>query len=516
MVNRRKFLQFMGAMALGSSRLLAGSGPPRKKTPPPLGISPSTQDQVVLAPGLESRLLISWKDVINSAGEQFGYNNDYTAPLPLPKNQLLLWVNHESAHPILASGYLPGQPRTKAQVDQELSHVGGSIIALKKNRHHWKLDTTSPLNRRLNGHSPIPFDQGPIAGKQQAMGTVANCSGGITPWQTILSCEENYDKVYGELSRQGHFTPSRLGWEKFYPNSPLHYGWVVEIEPLTGKATKRIALGRFRHESATCHPLPGGRVVVYSGEDKTNEYLYKFVSHRPNSLQQGELFALDARQGKWISLAWNKQPRLQKKFRNPLEVLTFTRDAARLLGATPLDRPEDIAIHPLTQDVYVCLTNNAQQLRPHGSMLKLSHPKQNHASPHVEVTTFKTGGPETGMTCPDNILFDPRGNLWFTNDISTKWIERGPYKGFGHNGLFLIPASGPSQGKVIQLASSPKEAEFTGPSFSPDGKTLFLSVQHPGELTTNPAQPTSRWPGPEPKPSVIQITGPLLEQMTLG
>ena len=73
--------------------------------------------------------------------------------------------------------------------------------------------TTSPLNRRLNGHSPIPFDQGPIAGKQQAMGTVANCAGGIAPWQTILSCEENYDKVYGELSPQGHFT-----------SSPLHYG----------------------------------------------------------------------------------------------------------------------------------------------------------------------------------------------------------------------------------------------------------------------------------------------------
>ena len=77
------------------------------------------------------------------------------------------------------------------------------------------------------------------------------------------------------------------------------------------------------------------------------------------------------------------------------------------------------------------------------------------------------------MTCPDNIVFDAKESLWFTNDFHSRWIEKGPYKGFRHNGPFLIPAHGPHRGQVIQMASAPKEAEFTGPCFSPDGKTLF-------------------------------------------
>ena len=516
LANRRQFMQFMGggALALASGRPINISSRSTQRSTSSIGIAPSTLDDVVLAKGLESRLLISWNDIINKKGDRFGFNNDYIAILSLSKEELLMWVNHESANPIFVSHNL-GKGPSKARVDKELYNVGGALLALRKKGPHWVVDTNSPHNRRLTGHTPIPFDHGPIAGSKIAMGTIANCAGGVTPWKTILTCEENYDHMYGELSFQGHFKKSSHGWENFYPNSPLHYGWVVEVEPLTGKATKRVSLGRFRHESATCHPLSDGRVVIYSGEDKEDEHLYKFISKRPRDLSTGELFVLKVSDGKWISLDREKQPLLQKNFKDQQQVFTFTRDAAKMLKATPLDRPEDIAIHPHTKDVYVCLTNNKKWLRPYGSMLKLSYPKQNHESHEVHVETFKTGGHETAMTCPDNIVFDAKGNLWFTNDIHSRWIEKGPYKGFGHNGLFLIPAHGPHQGQVIQMASAPKEAEFTGPCFSPDGKTLFLSVQHPGELTQTPSRPTGRWPGPDPRPSVIQISGPLLEHKSL-
>ena len=85
-----------------------------------------------------------------------------------------------------------------------------------------------------------------------------------------------------------------------------------------------------------------------------------------------------------------------------------------------------------------------------------------------------------------------------------------------HNSLFYIPMSGALSGQAFRVASAPVTAEFTGPSFSPDGRTLFLSVQHPGEGTTDLKQPLSRWPqggNNMPKPSVVTITGPALDNL---
>lgn len=75
---------------------------------------------------------------------------------------------------------------------------------------------------------------------------------------------------------------------------------------------------------------------------------------------------------------------------------------------------------------------------------------------------------------------------------------------------------GKNAGKFFQVASGPIESEFTGPSFSPDGKTLFLSVQHPGEESKSVESPTSHWPEggkAMPRPAVVAITGPALEKL---
>jgi secreted PhoX family phosphatase len=92
----------------------------------------------------------------------------------------------------------------------------------------------------------------------------------------------------------------------------------------------------------------------------------------------------------------------------------------------------------------------------------------------------------------------------------------GPYFSFKNNSLFVIPRLGNEAGKIIRVASAPRDAELTGPWFAPDGKTLFLSVQHPGEQTTDVKNPTSFWPFDEdqiPKPSVVAIQGDLIEKM---
>ncbi|NBQ53558.1 MAG: DUF839 domain-containing protein, partial [Proteobacteria bacterium] len=113
---------------------------------------------------------------------------------------------------------------------------------------------------------------------------------------------------------------------------------------------------------------------------------------------------------------------------------------------------------------------------------------------------------------PDNLLFDRAGNLLFTTDVAKDKLNKGPYRGMGNNGLFVVPVSGRDSGKALRIASAPVEAEFTGPCFSPDEKTLFLSVQHPGEATpfeNGAPRYSSSWPdkvkGGKPCPALIAL-----------
>ena len=141
-----------------------------------------------------------------------------------------------------------------------------------------------------------------------------------------------------------------------------------------------------------CSSAKDGRVVAYSGDDKADEHLYRFVSSKPNSLDEGELFVADIKKGKWLSLDYEKQAKLQKNFKDQIEVLTFCREAAKILGATPLDRPEDIEIHPKTGDVYVALTNNVERMNFHGSIMKLIPENGDHESENFSASDFLVGG----------------------------------------------------------------------------------------------------------------------------
>ena len=357
------------------------------------------------------------------------------------------------------------------------------------------------------------------------MGTFANCSGGVTPWGSILTCEENYDSFYGETVHENGkskrvYNSYYYGWDKHYDNPPEHYGWVVEVNPLTGQARKLIALGRCAHECATMHQTSDGRLVVYTGDDCNDECLYKFIGSKPGSLEEGTLYVANTETGTWISLDYASQPVLQKHFSNQTEVLIRLREAAKLVGGTPLNRPEDIEIDPLTGHVLISLTNNKPKGDYLGSILKIVEDNQDKTSLTFKSDVFLAGGEGNWFACPDNMAFDPKGNLWITSDISGSAVGKGPYEKFGNNGLFLVPAHGPNKGNVLQIASAPVDAEFTGPYFAPDGKTLFLSVQHPGENSASLTELSSNWPngGNEiPKPSVVAISGKALDElMDLG
>ncbi|MAX66988.1 MAG: DUF839 domain-containing protein [Bacteriovoracaceae bacterium] len=511
--SRRDFLKFLGYGSLTLTQLSLLQSCSTAITQDKK--FPSKMDELVLANGLSYYPLISWGDKINHK-EVFGFNNDYINIDYLNEKELIMWVNHEYVNPIFVSS----PERTKKNVDIEKQLVGGSLIHLKKENNKWNLVANSSYNKGVRGTTKIPFaNNKSIKGSKIVEGTLANCAGGKTPWNTFLTCEENYDTFYGErdlATNKINTKRSYLNWEKFYPkNLPEHYGWVVEIDPKTAKAKKHTSMGRFAHESATCVQSKKKKTVVYTGDDKNDEHLYKFVSHSDQNLDSGILYVANIKKGQWIPLDLERSPELKKYFKTQIDVLTYPRKAAKILGATALNRPEDIEIHPHTGDIFVALTNNKKRNDFHGSILKISERNKDYTSEYFQSETYIFGGELTGFSCPDNLAFDKAGNLWITTDISGSAMNKAPYKKFGNNGLFVIMASGQSAGKPIQVASAPNDAELTGLCFDKNYQTLFLSVQHPGELSQDKNYPTSNWPtGKTPKPSVVAITGKLLTSIT--
>lgn len=544
--NRKEFISFLGKVGLGVaitpsilmscvnnnhtiiSNELSDDEVSKLKKLVLEGLVASDIDDLLLTKGLDYHTLIKWNDKINDT-DTFGFNCDFTCFIPFNYEQPedgLLWVNHEYVHPLFVSNYAFGnlnQERTIEQVDKEMYNVGGSIVRIRQKNGKWEVVLNDPHNRRITAKTPISLNwDKPIKGEKTVIGTHSNCSGGITPWNTFLTCEENYDQFYGETEYQNDGTtyhrPSAFGWENFYKYPPEHYGWVVEIDPKNGAAQKHIALGRFAHECCTLFQLEDERVVAYSGDDGNDQHLYKYISSKPNSLKEGTLYVADTNNGKWIPLDWENQPLLKSAFKNQTEVLIRTREAAKLLGATELNRPEDIEIDPITGNIFISLTNNKPKGDFHGTILKIEESNNKHDSLNFRASVYMAGGGENGFSCPDNLAFDLAGNLWMTTDMSGSVMnkEEGPYMHFKNNSLFVIPRIGEDAGKVIRVANAPRDAEFTGPWFSPDGKTLFLSVQHPGEQTSDLKNPTSRWPFDKdnmPKPSVVAITGDLIKKM---
>jgi uncharacterized protein len=535
-LDRRTFLTYLGTGATALAAATTGLGvltetanaqsdslmrmKPRKTGFKFQPIAPTDKDDLVLPKGYQYEVIASYGDVINPKGDTFGYNNDFTMYFPIENSSEhgLLWVNHEYTNSLYVEGEKVGGSYTAAQIEKKLYNQGGSIIEVQVKDGKWILNKDSKFARRVTGLTPFALT-GPAAGTPSVngattvQGTFANCSGGRTLWNTVMSCEENYER-----------TSTDAGLDL------THYGWVVEVDPFDPdfKVRKHTALGRFNHENASMGLAKDGRVVVYMGDDKKDACVYKFVSNgkyveadgKANSklLEDGTLYAADLAKGKWVALTVEAvrekakgKAELLEMFKTQGDVVVNAHEAAILLGATPTDRPEDVEISPLDQTIFIAHTNNDKHGNIHGHITRFFEKDGDHGALEFDFEIFAAGGRQSGFSAPDNLTFDSNANLWTVTDISSSKLNSGAWESFGNNGMFVIPTVGPDSGVAFQFASAPVEAELTGPAFTPNESTLFLSIQHPGEETEDKANPTSTWPqvrgGNTPRPSVVAITG---------
>jgi secreted PhoX family phosphatase len=507
-------------------------------------IGPSTEDDIILPQGYQYHMVAPWGMEFGD-GQTVGFNHDWVGYYPIDlldtgadlanihtgflpadasSTEGLLVINHEYTNPLFVGDYSGEGPKTPEQIAAEQDAVGLSVLHVMQDADGaWGVVADALENRRITALTPCLLT-GPAAdidGGPEAVGTLANCSGGMTPWGTALSCEENFQDYPVEA-------PNGYGWDpEVY--GKRHYGWVVEVDPFDPASTprKHTAMGRFRHENVAIAVGEDGTVVAYEGDDRNDSCVYKFVADKKLTgdraedmtiLESGKLYVGDFGNGRWILLDYDSQERLQAAedsdgnplFASQADVLADVRAASMALGATPMDRPEDIEVHPLDGSVYIALTNNTGHGNFHGQIVRLVETDNNYASETFDWSIFATGGPQSGFSSPDNLIFDGEGNLWMVTDISTSRHNKGIYAFHGNNALFFFHTEGPLAGYAYQFASGPVHSEMTGPTWTPDGKTLFLSVQHPGEESPSLDELTSHWPDggdAVPRPATVAITG---------
>ncbi|RCV50927.1 PhoX family protein [Marinitenerispora sediminis] len=473
-LSRRNVLR-AGAVSAGASALAFGVGAaPATAAPrnPRLGftsVAPNTADAVTVPQGYDHRVVVRWGDPVvpgapefDFAGQtaeaqerQFGYNCDYVSFVELDNGRGLLWVNHEYTNEnIMFAGYSDGAAADLEQIRISMAAHGGSIVEIERvgRTGAWKLVTSGRrrYNRRITASTPMRLT-GPAAGDAllrtaadpegtEVLGMLNNCSGGMTPWGTVLTCEENFNQYFvgGEgapedvkpkLRRYGIAVQgdTRAGNRRFdrvderfdlskHPNEANRFGYVVEIDPLDPdyQPRKRTMLGRFKHEAANTRITADGRVAVYMGDDERFDYIYKFVSekryrkgsrrHNDTLLDSGTLYVakltgnspaeeIDGSgalpedgefdgSGTWIPLC-DATTSYVDGF-TVAEVLVHTRLAADAVGATKMDRPEDFEASPVTGKVYCALTNNSSRTPEQADE---ANPRANNRYGHIlEIT----------------------------------------------------------------------------------------------------------------------------------
>ncbi|CAN7400174.1 PhoX family protein [Rhizobium sp. LjRoot258] len=488
---------------------------------------------------------------------QFGYNNDYVGYIPIDGSSQhgILVVNHEYTNPHLmfpglvtiADGKIKQAPLTKEQVDIEMAAHGGTIVEIRKADGKWQVVPDGKYNRRITSVTETELT-GPVAGHERVktsadptgtkvIGTFNNCAGGVTPWGTYIMAEENFHGYFsGELPADHKEAANykRYGvpegayeWANFYdrfnvakePNEPNRFGWIVEVDVLDPTSTpkKRSALGRTKHEGAASIVDKDGRVVFYLGDDERFDYVYKFVTSGTYSandrtanmtlLDEGTLYvAKFAEDGtlQWLPVVHGQGPlKAENGFTSQADVLIETRRAADLLGATKMDRPEDIEPNAVNGKVYVMLTNNTKR-KP--EQVDAANPRADNAFGHIiEITEdggafgatsgkwevlLKCGDPavaDVGASfstettkngwfgMPDNCSIDAAGRLWVATDGNNN-------KATGRtDGLWAVDTEGDARATSKLFYRVPVGAELCGPLFLPDDETAFVAVQHPGD-----------------------------------
>ncbi|MEL5990771.1 PhoX family phosphatase [Microbacterium phosphatis] len=587
----------------------------------PIAPVPAEVDAVTVPEGWRWTPIIRWGDPLfdradrfdpnaqtaEKQARQFGYNNDYLDILVEPHGrEAVLVANQEYTNAGIMFPPAASEDERLEQLRVAKAAHGLAVVELTRRRRGdvWKYVVGGRRNRRITADTTFVFD-GPAAGSgllttvedpsgRHPVGTFGNCSGGTTPWGTVVSGEENFNGYFRaagtspEHKRYGlSANPSAYGWEAVdprfdarqpgYENEPNRFGWIVEIDPEAPDEppVKHTALGRFKHEGANVTISASGHAVAYMGDDERFDYLYKFVSkntfrpgksakaraHNKTLLSEGSLYVARFRgdspvseitgtgalpsdgsfdgAGEWVALAIDGRSAVPGFTID--QVLVHTRLAADAVGATKMDRCEDVEPNPVSGRVYVACTNNtdrgkagkegATEINPRntnrdGHVIEITEAGGDHTAtafgwsililagdPARNPLTYFAGFPAdrvSPISCPDNLAFDSRGDLWISTDGAPGVI------GYG-DGLFLVPLTGPDRGRVQQFLSVPRDGETCGPVIHDRDGSVFVAVQHPGEDGSWAAQASyfpdyiepgalrdGRWGGP--RPSVIQVT----------
>lgn len=488
-MSRRSMLRAAGVavLAVGSGTALAAcsgeatkaaetSTPGAPPAPSPgmnfAAVAPNTEDAVVIPDGYRQAVVISWGDPVIAGApafdvknqsaaaqrQQFGFNNDFAGLLPIDGSpgHYLLVVNHEyTTERFMFPSYDEKQP-TREQFDIALAAHGLSVVEVKRTDKGLQ-PVLGRYNRRITGDSSFTLT-GPAAGSdfvkttadptgRTITGTINNCSGGVTPWGTVLSGEENFNSYFGtaegaqaptpvladQWKRYGiKLKPSERRWETFdprfdptkTPNEVNRFGYVVELNPWDPQSVpvKHSAMGRFKHEAANIYLTSDGTVVAYSGDDERFDYMYKFVSskkvqpgrdaaamaHNMTILDEGTLYVaklssdIPAAQidgsgtlpaqgsfsgsGTWLPLLRSGPGGAAESLipgMTAQEVAVFTRFAADKAGATKMDRPEDFEANPRSGKLYVALTNNDERGAPGKAAADAANPRNDNKNGQI-------------------------------------------------------------------------------------------------------------------------------------
>ncbi|NKE47964.1 PhoX family phosphatase [Roseomonas frigidaquae] len=510
----------------------------------------------------------------------------------------LLVLNHEYIEPrtmharakgmSIGSGRMPvtDDRREAEEVQKEINAHGVSIVRVARQADGKWAVVADPRSRRITAATPTEI-AGPVRGHAlvrtkyspdgtRVRGTLNNCAHGYTPWNTYLTCEENWAGYFRNLDQQDqkpnlpreqarYGVPTgqgRYNWDQAangadefirfnvsstgadatqdYRNEVNAFGWIVEIDPFNPGAmpAKRTALGRFAHEGIVFAPAREGQpVVAYSGDDSRFEYIYKFVSARPFNratangalLDEGTLYAAKFNadgSGEWLPLVHGQGPLTAANgFADQGEVLVNTRLAADAVGATKMDRPEWGAVDPRDGRVYFTLTNNTRRTEAQvdpanprarnqfGQIIRWREANDDHAATRFAWDLFLIAGPEDSsriagnasvnadnmLACPDGLWFDADSRLWIQTDIGESEQLKGDLAPFGNNQMLC---ANPITGEMRRFLTGPNGQEITGVVTTPDRRTMFVNVQHPG-ATTSPAD----WAAGKPNTSFPNGSG---------
>lgn len=515
----------------------------------------------------------------------------YDGPV-LGWERALLVANHEYYNPELMFpdwGTEASPDKALQNLEAAMYSMGMSVVAMRR-RSGTKLWQPDPgflysrRNRRVHFRTDFTLD-GPAAGSPllqtsidptgtRVQGTINNCAGGTTPWGTVLSGEENWNFYFKapadaatqpRLARYGITDAQGSGWYRVdprfdiaaEPNEVNKFGWIVELDPERPwePPVKHTAMGRFKHEGATIRVDADNNVAAYMGDDERFDYVYKFVAaerftpgngffvrqRNKQLLSEGDLYVARFNgdgtadgvfdgTGEWLPLVKDGESMVSGFTRD--EVLVFTRLAADAVGATKMDRPEDVQPNPATGRVYIACTNNTRRT---AAQVDEANPRPANKDGHVveliedgddvtsttftwnlilvcgdpadeSIPTYFGGytGEVSPISCPDNVAFDGAGNLWISTD--------GQPDSIGYNdALHRVVTEGPDRGKVEQFLAVPIGAETCGPLVDSDDQSVFVAVQHPGDTDeATYAAPSSGFPYLEdgfagPRPAVVQV-----------